>query len=109
GVSGGLMNLVISVVLLVILIKIPSWVMQQVGLGGRSAIASIVKYALIAKGLGMLGVGKGAGAATGPRRTRRSTGGAPARPRGRGPAGGSRRGGAAPGGRAAAAVGAGAQ
>ncbi|WP_024875929.1 hypothetical protein [Saccharomonospora piscinae] len=67
GVSGGLMNLVISVVLLFILIKIPGWVLQQVGLGGRSAVASIVKYAMIAKGLGMLGIGSstsaGAGAA----------------------------------------------
>ncbi|MFD9958348.1 hypothetical protein [Amycolatopsis sp. NPDC058986] len=109
GVSGGLMNLIISVVLLFILIKIPSWVMQQVGLGGRSQIASIVKYALLAKGLGMLGVGKGAGAAAARRgRDRRSTGGAPARPRGRGPTDGPRPGGAVPH-RAAAGFGAGAQ
>ncbi|WP_157357445.1 hypothetical protein [Amycolatopsis nigrescens] len=97
GVSGGLMNLVISVVLLFILIKIPSWVMQQVGLGGRSTIASIVKYALLAKGLGMLGVGKGAGAAATRGRSGRSgSGDASARSRGRGPTGGPRSGGAAP-------------
>ncbi|MFB9727022.1 hypothetical protein [Haloechinothrix salitolerans] len=109
GVSGGLMNLVISVVLLFILIKIPSWVMQQVGLGGRSQVASIVKYALLAKGLGMLGVGKGAGAAAARRRTgRRGSGGASARPRGRGPTG-PRPGGAAPRRRAGATFGAGAQ
>ncbi|SFO87698.1 hypothetical protein [Amycolatopsis rubida] len=84
GVSGGLMNLVISVVLLFILIKIPSWVMQHVGLGGRSAIGSIVKYAAIAKGLGMLGIGKGAGAvgARGTGRRRRNNAGASARPGG---------------------------
>ncbi|WP_134736066.1 hypothetical protein [Amycolatopsis sp. CFH S0740] len=109
GVSGGLMNLVISVVLLFILIKIPSWVMQQVGLGGRSQVASIVKYALLAKGLGMLGVGKGAGAAAARRAGRRGSGGASARPRGRGPTGGPRPGGAAPRRRAGAAFGAGAQ
>ncbi|WP_063695801.1 conjugal transfer protein TrbL family protein [Amycolatopsis orientalis] len=110
GVSGGLMNLVISCVLLFILIKIPSWVMQQVGLGGRSTIASIVKYALLAKGLGMLGVGKGAGAAAARGRSgRRGSGGAPARPRGRGPAPGPRPGGAAPRRRPGAAVGSGAQ
>ncbi|NKQ52006.1 hypothetical protein HFP15_03830 [Amycolatopsis sp. K13G38] len=108
GVSGGLMNLVISVVLLFILIKIPSWVMQQVGLGGRSQVASIVKYALLAKGLGMLGVGKGAGAAATRRSGRRGSGGASARPRGRGPTGGPRPGGAAPRRRPGAAVGAGA-
>ncbi|WP_414945595.1 hypothetical protein [Amycolatopsis sp. cmx-11-32] len=96
GISGGLMNLVISVVLLFILIKIPSWVMQQVGLGGRSTIASIVKYALLAKGLGMLGLGKGAGAAAARGKFgRRGTGGASTRPRGRGPTG-PRPGGAAP-------------
>ncbi|WP_409461730.1 hypothetical protein [Amycolatopsis sp. GA6-003] len=88
GVSGGLMNLVISVVLLFILIKIPSWVMQHVGLGGRSAIGSIVKYAAIAKGLGMLGIGKGAGARG--KGKRRRTSGATARPRGSRPAGGPR-------------------
>jgi hypothetical protein len=108
GVSGGLMNLVISVVLLFILIKIPSWVMQQVGLGGRSTIASIVKYALLAKGLGMLGVGKGTAAARGGA-GRRESGGASARPRGRGPTGGPRPGGAAPRRGAGAAFGAGAQ
>ncbi|WP_344412138.1 hypothetical protein [Amycolatopsis minnesotensis] len=108
GVSGGLMNLVISVVLLFILIKIPSWVMQQVGLGGRSQVASIVKYALLAKGLGLLGVGKGAGAAAARRGGRRGSGGASARPRGRGPTG-PRPGGAAPRRRGGAAFGAGAQ
>ncbi|ASR36591.1 hypothetical protein BAY61_18075 [Prauserella marina] len=82
GVSGGLMNLVISVVLLLILIKIPSWVLQQIGLGGRSQVASIVKYALLAKGLGMLGVGKSAAATT----ARRGSGGASTRPQGHGPA-----------------------
>ncbi|MCG3755856.1 hypothetical protein [Amycolatopsis sp. Poz14] len=88
GVSGGLMNLVISVVLLFILIKIPSWVMQHVGLGGRSAIGSVVKYAAIAKGLGLLGIGNGAGAAgaRGKGRRRRNSG-AGARPRGSRPTG----------------------
>ncbi|MTD58154.1 hypothetical protein [Amycolatopsis pithecellobii] len=110
GVSGGLMNLVISVVLLFILIKIPSWVMQQVGLGGRSAIASIVKYALLAKGMGVLGVGKGAGAAAAHGKTgRRGSGSASARPRGRGPTGGRRPGGAARRRRAGATFGTGAQ
>ncbi|MYW97984.1 hypothetical protein G3I59_47125, partial [Amycolatopsis rubida] len=82
GVSGGLMNLVISVVLLFILIKIPSWVMQHVGLGGRSAIGSIVKYAAIAKGLGMLGIGKHAGTAARGRGRRRRNSRAAARPGG---------------------------
>lgn len=61
GPANGLMNLIICCVLLGILIKIPSWVMRHVGLGGRSAIASVIKFALLAKGLGMLGLGvKGA-------------------------------------------------
>lgn len=88
GVSGGLMNMVISIVLLFILIKIPSWVLQQVGLGGRSTVASIVKYAMLAKGLRMLGVGKGAGAASQARTRRGGSGGTGTRPRGRGPTGG---------------------
>lgn len=57
GPANGLMNLIICCVLFGILIKIPSLVMRHVGLGGRSAIASVIKFALLAKGLGMLGLG----------------------------------------------------
>lgn len=65
GVSGGLMNLIVSAVLLFILIKIPVWVLRQVGLSGRSAIAGIVKYALIAKGLSAVGVTRHGGTSRG--------------------------------------------
>lgn len=58
GVGGSLMGLLVSVVLFGIMIKIPKWLRQQVGLGGRSAIASIVKVALLAKGLSMLTGGR---------------------------------------------------
>ncbi|MGW5646210.1 hypothetical protein ACWEV3_40305 [Saccharopolyspora sp. NPDC003752] len=57
-VGGSLMGLLVSVVLFGIMIKIPKWLRQQVGLGGRSAIASIVKVALLAKGLSLLTGGR---------------------------------------------------
>jgi hypothetical protein len=57
-VGGSVMGLIVSAVLVFILIKIPGWVLKCAGLQRRSAIASIIKIALLAKGLGMLTGGR---------------------------------------------------
>ncbi|WP_157362323.1 hypothetical protein [Haloechinothrix halophila] len=85
GVSGGLMNLVVSAVVLFILIKIPVWVLRQVGLSGRSAIAGIVKYALIAKGMAAVGITRHGHAGQSGRGVPGRGGAAGSRPSGGGP------------------------
>ena len=80
--GGGLVDLIVTVALLYILWKIPFWILHsiQVG-GGRSFIGSAVKGVIAYKSLGLLGLGRGAGAAGRP-------GGGPSGPgRGLGPGG----------------------
>ncbi len=77
--GGGLVDLIVILALLYILWKIPFWVLHsiQVG-GGRSLIGGVIKGVVAYKTLGVLGLGRGAGAAV------RRTGGGGAGPR-RGP------------------------
>lgn len=89
GVSGQLMNLIVAAVLLFILIKIPFRVLRQVNTAGnRSAIASVIKYSLVARGLPQVGITR-----HGSRGNPRGTGGG-RDPRGRGGGRGRDRGGA---------------
>jgi hypothetical protein len=57
GVSGTIVNLLLSTVLLFILLKIPGWVLRAVGLrrGGRSILAGLVMYTVIRGGMRGMG------------------------------------------------------
>ncbi|MCO1575208.1 hypothetical protein M8C13_05470 [Crossiella sp. SN42] len=60
GIGTGVMTFLVFLVLLYIEIKIPFWAFQQVWVGRGGMLTSLVKYAIAAKTLGLLGLGKGA-------------------------------------------------
>lgn len=57
--ADGLVNLVVTIALLWILIKLPFWVWSSVSVGGRSMLGSAVKGLIAYKTLGAVGLGRG--------------------------------------------------
>ncbi|MCK2243674.1 MULTISPECIES: hypothetical protein [unclassified Crossiella] len=60
GIGTGALTFLVFLVLFYIEIKIPFWAFQQVWTARGGMLTSLVKYAIAAKTLGMLGLGKGA-------------------------------------------------
>lgn len=85
--TDGLVNLIVTIALLYILLKIPFWILHHVQTGGgRSFIGSAVKGVIAYKTLGLLGLSRG-GAGAGGRRAGGSAGARRAGGGGAGPAG----------------------
>ncbi|GAA2779098.1 ribosomal eL19 family protein [Crossiella cryophila] len=77
GIGTGALTFLVFLVLFYIEIKIPFWAFQQVWAGRGGMLTSLVKYAIAAKTLGMLGLGKGSrgAAARGAGKVGRAAGG----------------------------------
>lgn len=68
--AGGVMAFLAFLVLIYIEIKIPVWVFHHVWGGGRSTLATIAKYAVLGKALGVVGMGRRSGGTGGSGRGR---------------------------------------